>query len=82
MLRFTIRDLFWLTLVVASLLGWWSDRSSLYHQLSRVVHGAADEAAHWNVIAHELAKEMQRAGWTVDLERDEPPWAEPPPAVP
>jgi len=25
MLRFTIRDLFWLTLVVASLIGWWVD---------------------------------------------------------
>jgi hypothetical protein len=26
-LRFTIRDLFWLTLVVAMAVGWWIDRS-------------------------------------------------------
>ena len=28
-LRFTIRDLFWLTLVVALAVGWWLDHRSL-----------------------------------------------------
>jgi len=31
-LRFTIRDVLWLTLVVAALLGWWVDRDRLVQQ--------------------------------------------------
>jgi len=31
-LRFTIRDLLWLTLVVALAVGWWVDRSNLTRQ--------------------------------------------------
>jgi len=31
-LRFTIRDLLWLTLVVALAVGWWLDRRSIQRQ--------------------------------------------------
>jgi len=31
-LRFTIRDLLWLTLVVALIVGWWVDRRSIQRQ--------------------------------------------------
>jgi len=34
--RFTIRDLFWLTLVVALAVGWWIDRARLGAQLSKL----------------------------------------------
>jgi hypothetical protein len=33
-LRFTIRDLLWLTALVAMGLGWWSDRSHLQSRLT------------------------------------------------
>jgi len=36
MRRFLIRDLFWLTLVVAALLGWYVDRAPLANKLSDV----------------------------------------------
>jgi hypothetical protein len=29
MFRFTIRDVFWLTVVVAMAVGWWMDRSAI-----------------------------------------------------
>ena len=32
-LRFTIRDLLWLTVVAAILVSWWLDRSELKHQI-------------------------------------------------
>ena len=38
MLRFTIRDLFWLTLVVAALLGWWVDRGRVVRRAERAEH--------------------------------------------
>ena len=30
LMRFSIRDLFWLTIVIALVVGWWLDRSRLY----------------------------------------------------
>jgi hypothetical protein len=35
-LHFTIRDLFWLTLVAAVLLAWWADHRSMQSQLFRL----------------------------------------------
>jgi hypothetical protein len=34
MFRFTIRDLFWLTVVVALAVGWWANRCRLAERLS------------------------------------------------
>ncbi len=48
-LRFTIRDLLWLTVVVAALLGWWVDRKQL----------ASDRAA-WKARAGNLEENVQR----------------------
>jgi len=36
MLRFTIRDVLWLTVVVALAVGWWVDRRSLSEQMVRL----------------------------------------------
>ena len=72
MRRFSIRDLFWLTLVVAMGLAWYVD--------SRRVAWTTD--ARWRWESLHLARQMRDAGWTVDPYRDTPPFADPPPAVP
>ena len=41
-LRFTTRDLLWLTLVVALIVGWWLDRSQLKRQLDAAMSHAYD----------------------------------------
>ena len=38
--RFTIRDLLWLTLVVAMGVGWWLDHHQFEHQLERQLNAA------------------------------------------
>ena len=48
-LRFSIRDLLWLTLVVALAAGWWVDRATIWRQRARQL-----------VIAKELALEHLR----------------------
>jgi len=45
-LRFTIRDLLWLTLVVALAVGWWIDRRAIQRQ----------SAVELNALRHELIK--------------------------
>jgi len=70
--RFTLRDLFWLTLVVAMGLAWYVD--------SREVAWTAN--SRWQWVAQNLMRQMKDAGWSVDLNRETPPFADPPPAVP
>jgi hypothetical protein len=46
--RFTIRDLLWLTLVVALIVGWWVDRSNLAKKLAdeqQTYHGPTSVAS-------------------------------------
>lgn len=71
MFRFTIRDLFWLTLIVALVLGWWID-----HRLLSL----------WGERGLWLDMELRARGWTVVFLDDgglvlEPPgWRPEPPA--
>jgi len=51
MFRFTIRDVLWLTLVIALVLGWWADRSLLTRRHSREKAAILDENA---LLLHEL----------------------------
>ena len=51
MFRFTIRDVLWLTLVIALVLGWWTDRSRLSRRHSREKEAILDENA---LLLHEL----------------------------
>ena len=49
MFKFTIRDLLWLTVVVALVVGWWVDRSRVDAKYQRV-RSAYRELAEW--VAH------------------------------
>jgi hypothetical protein len=63
MFRFTIRDLLWLTLVVAVALGSWIDR-----QRSRVgLEQAQSRATKWRAIAGTLEHALEEDGCTVGL---------------
>lgn len=57
MFRFTIRDVLWLTLVVALLLSWWADRSLLTRRHSREKEAILDENA---LLLHELTNGGQQ----------------------
>jgi hypothetical protein len=50
MLRFTIRDVLWLTVVVALAVGWGVDRVRLSRQLASVQE-SADTA--WHALSHQ-----------------------------
>jgi len=57
MLRFTLRDLFWFTLVVAMGVGWWVDRGRLTE--------AERRAELWELKANRLAEMVRTDGWMV-----------------
>jgi len=65
-MRFTIRDLLWLTVVVALGVAWWVDRRVLIeaHWIA-----ARELAANqrWEHRAQAMANALQRAGWTVEF---------------
>ena len=61
MFKFTIRDLLWLTVVVALGMAWWMDRSRANAKYQRV-RGAYRELAEW--VAH---GEWVRLGAKSDL---------------
>lgn len=58
MFRFSIRDLLWLTLVVAVALGWWFNRRQLQHELQR--------AQAWRTRAGALKQLLATEGWKAD----------------
>ncbi|HUE74981.1 MAG TPA: hypothetical protein VMP01_29205 [Pirellulaceae bacterium] len=60
MFRFTIRDLLWLTVVVALGVGWWMDRSGNY----------AAEAIRWARRANAAKSAATGEGWTIRWDGD------------
>jgi hypothetical protein len=54
MFRFTIRDVLWLTVVVALAAGWYADRGRL-----------GREIAQWNSACKQLMRVMKSDGWYV-----------------
>ncbi len=66
MFRFTIRELLWLTLVMAVGLAWWIDS----HQLGAKLDQARNRATKWRGVAgaleHVLAEDGCIADWTFD----------------
>lgn len=77
-MQFTLRDFFWVVIVIALVLAWWMDRSSL----SATIHGmqkshaenamraqAAEVKWHEEREAHvELIEEMMKRGLTFSLD--------------
>jgi hypothetical protein len=77
MFKFTIRDLFWLTLVVAMALCWWIDRGRLATEL-RVAREELDESPWkwhcWKTAAIGFATVMREEGWYTKLDEDGSGW--------
>jgi hypothetical protein len=53
--RFTLRDLFWLVLVVGMGCGWWVERQSLTGDVRRLHELAAENAVRIGTLESELA---------------------------
>jgi hypothetical protein len=82
MTRFTLRDLLWLTLAVALILGWLSDRIQVARERSddqRQITLLLNNGAIWQLKAKLLADATRKAGWTVDLEGPVTGWRIEPP---
>jgi len=63
MFRFTIRDMLWLTVVVALGVGWWVDH--------RRIRSLEFEALRWELRASSLADHIEKnAGTKVEFSRD------------
>jgi hypothetical protein len=64
-MRFAIRDLLWLTVVVALAVGWWIDRSGLSASASRMEDAAHEVASDWaNDVGHAVRYQMPDGKWT------------------
>ncbi len=61
MFRFTIRELLWLTLVVAMALAWWSRESYMASDLSQM----KQEASEWRQTAEALERVLKVDDWGV-----------------
>lgn len=55
MFRFTLRDILWLTLVIAMALGWWVDRAYTARRHRREKNAILDEAA---LLLHETTNHL------------------------
>ena len=71
MIRFTIRDVLWLTVVVALVAGWWADRSAFVQEARE----QADEAANQRFAAerNQLRAALERLGAAVANVQPIPP---------
>jgi hypothetical protein len=63
-MKFTIRDLLWLTVVVALSVGWWLDRSALI----RHYENTFENNITWMTKARFLEDALRHEGWKIDLE--------------
>jgi hypothetical protein len=73
MFKFTIRDLFWLILVVAMALGWWVDRGSLASELAIAREEITQSPWKWHcwkTAAIGFATAMRDEGWYATVDED------------
>jgi hypothetical protein len=63
--RFSIRDLLWLTLVVAMGLGWWVDRQRVLTEF-RQLSSDLDRAKAWRNRAGALEQALKNENWWVN----------------
>ncbi len=69
MFRFSIRDLFWLTLVVAVVCGWLVRERQLRDRMNRVSDDAtkaSEQATKWRLATGGLEDAISRTGWKVE----------------
>lgn len=69
MFRFTIRDLFWLTVVVALLAAWWLDRNSLRRESALQLRAAEAERKKAQLELYEVNIQNLRNQSRQDAER-------------
>jgi hypothetical protein len=72
-MRFTIRDLLWLTVVVALALGWWiHQRGKLLEreQLRRDGWAAKRLADKWKIRAETMADFIKSAGYAIEMDEN------------
>jgi hypothetical protein len=72
-MKFTIRELFLVTMIVALAVGWWLDRNHL--DSKRLLLQAENDYAHyerdfWEEKCDEMARRLRERGWTVELDPD------------
>jgi hypothetical protein len=68
MFRFSVRDLLWLTLVVAVALGWFAHQRQLREEgLAREQHFQA-EAEKWEMAFRAVAQAFKHEGWDVNVD--------------
>ncbi len=65
MFRFTIRDLFWLTFVVALGLAWWLDRQHVRAEVDQVRAAGDARAKKWRGRTGALENALTTDGWQV-----------------
>ena len=69
MFRFSVRDLLWLTLVVALGLGWFVHQRQLRAELDRVIDHVtrtSDQTTKWRMATGGLEDAITRIGWKVE----------------
>ena len=59
-LRFSIRDLLWLTLVVALALGWWIDRNKVIADLTKGMQNVRNEIRPYIIENERISDENER----------------------
>ena len=69
-MRFSIRDLLWLTLVIAMAFGWWIDRQRLLADSQVVIDRANELAMTYNLSVQALEKTLADDGYTVTCDFD------------
>jgi hypothetical protein len=68
MFRFSVRDLFWLTLVVALALAWWLDRQQVRAEVDQVRASGDARAKKWRGRTGALENALTSDGWQVTWE--------------
>lgn len=73
MFKFTIRDLLWLTVVVAVALAWWVHQRQQFRERERwhrEALTARSDAISWKRNAEAMAESLRENGWDVEMDDD------------
>ena len=65
-MKFSIRDLLLVTMIVALAVGWWADHYRIAEENERLERAESQ----WHVVANSLADAMKENGWKVEINAD------------